>query len=293
MVAAALSIAGVGVAASAQAQPMDASTETDPRLIDARKKAKGAYPTCDKKEPLKADVERAGEAHTRAKEALGRNDYTTALREWNLAYGADCTRPGVFKNLALAYEGLGDFAMAIAVTEIFLARMPGADPVPLNQQISEWTAKLGPPPKVEPKGEDTTPTKPTTTQPDLETKRPFGPGPWIMFGVGTAALVAGVAVLTVGRINVGDAEAQCGGHTNCTQPQIDLGTQGNTLTGAGAGLLGGGAAIAIGGLIWQFVGNKPVAAGNKADTTGFMSPRVTFEPSLGPGLTGGTLHGSF
>ncbi|MFO0614502.1 MAG: hypothetical protein U0414_18095 [Polyangiaceae bacterium] len=271
----------------------------DTRLADARTRATNLYPTCSNMHPSAADVDHAATAHEAATSAYSKEDWKTAIDQWNSAFQYDCTRPSVFNNLAMSYSHI-DLPMAIAVLEIYAMRDPTANQADASDRIARWKMQAGiietPADGVKPTSEkDEKAEKHVDASADLETKRPFGPGPWILFGVGSAALLTGVAVLTVGRINVNDAEAQCGGHTNCTQPEIDLGTTGNTLTGAGAGLLGGGAAIAIGGLIWQFVGNKPVTikSGNKSETTGFLSPRLTFEPSFGPGLTGGALHGSF
>lgn len=287
-----LAVCGAALVAPHAALAQAADGERDPRVVDARKMAMSRYPTCKKMEPRPADVEAAGTAHQSAKKAVEEGKFSVAVSQWTLAYSFDCSRPSVFLNLARAY-GPDDPAMGIAVMEIYLAREPGVDPVPHNKEIAQWRAVLGPPPVVE----KSTPVGGKVIEPtkDVETKRPFGPGPWILFGVGAAAAIGGAVTLALGRVDVADAEEQCGGHTNCTQEQIDLGNGGNTLTGVGAGLLGGGVAIAVGGLIWQFVGNKPVAssAGNEKQADGFLSPSVTFDPSFGPGWAGGTLRGAF
>lgn len=289
------------VAEAQPAEPMD-----DLRIIGARDTARTRYPTCTNTTPSAADVNSAKAAHTTAKTAFDGGNFKVAVTQWTIAYGFDCNRPAVFKNLALAYEGDRDLLMAIAVTEIYLARTPGEDPAPFNAQIARWRKTLGIAPaptgvRTPPKPDEPLKTEPDPmprlggAPPDVETSRPFGPGPWIVFSLGAATAIGGAVVLALGRVDVADAEEQCGGHTNCTADQIELGNGGNTLTGVGAGLLGGGVAIAVGGLIWQFVGNKAVAvrAGNETKAGGFLSPSVTFDPSFGPGWAGGTLRGTF
>lgn len=288
---------------AASAQP--AAPPDDLRIIGARDTARTRYPTCTNTSPSAADVNSAKAAHTTAKSAFDGGNYKVAITQWTIAYGFDCNRPAVFKNLALAYEGDKDLLMAIAVTEIYLARTPGEDPAPFNAQIAGWRMALKIPPApiagsvvgtpAETKKDPVVVTPLDPSSPDVEMKRPFGPGPWIVFSLGAATAIGGAVVLALGRVDVADAEEQCGGHTNCTPDQIDLGNGGNTLTGVGAGLLGGGVAIAVGGLIWQFVGNKAVAtsAGNETKSEGFLSPSVTFDPSFGPGWAGGSFRGTF
>lgn len=265
-------------------------------MVKAREEAAAKYPACMKPTPAAEDVERARTMSLTAIDVADK-DPKQAINLWTVAYGFDCSRPRVFENIAKAYGKAGEPAMAIAVMEIYVARVPNADGGETSQLMSTWRMELGPPQGENPKpGDDVKPKpSPGNPQPDAATKRPFGPGPWIVFAVGGAAMIGGAAVLAVGRIDVADAEEQCGGHTNCTPEQIDLGNGGNTLTGVGAGLLGGGAAIAIAGLIWQFAGNKPVAVstGNEKPASGFFSPRVEFDPSFAPGWFGGVLRGAF
>lgn len=277
----------------------------DKRVVVARKSAAEKYPPCMKPKPLAEDEERARNTHLTAMDVV-KTDPKKAVELWTLAYGFDCSRPLVLDNLARAYGTANDPAMGIAVMELFVARAPAqdVDAAAVSKLTMEWRAALGTPtdmvdPDADPDWDKKKPDpkpdpgpKPTPTDGDM--KRPFGPGPWIVFAVGGATMIGGAVALAIGRVNVGDAETQCGGHTNCTQDQIDLGNGGNTLTGVGAGLLAGGGAIAVAGLIWQFAGNKPVpAAGNEKPATGFMSPTVTFDPAFGPGLIGGTLRGAF
>lgn len=281
----------------------------DKRVVVARKQAAEKYPVCAKLRPTDADEERARNTHMTALDVV-KTDPKKAVELWTLAYGFDCSRPLVLDNLARAYGSASEPAMGIAVMELFVARAPTADvnPAEVSKLTMDWRAALGPPtemvdPEADPNwdkqkegegdgGKREPDAKPTPTEGDM--KRPFGPGPWIVFGVGGATMIGGAIALAIGRVNVGDAETQCGGHTNCTPEQIELGNGGNTLTGVGAGLLAGGGAIAVAGLIWQFAGNKPVAVGgNEKPATGFLSPSVTFDPAFGPGLVGGTLRGAF
>ncbi len=269
------------------------SARAEARIDEARAKAATLYPTCNKK-PSDADLKGAKGSHTAAKEFLERGAYDKAIESWHDAYGFDCSRPSVFYNLGNAYERSGDKAMTVAVLELAVQRDPDADKSTLQAKIENLRAAiasehpspskglndhpLGPGPKAD----DNKPTKPT------EGHRPFGPVPWITFGIGGATLVAGVSLLIVGHGNVSDAEKACPTHKGCDQKTQDLGNGGNTLTGAGIGLVAGGGALTIGSLVWQLAANgmKPSAAPS-------AGPAVTVTPSVSPRLAGAVISGRF
>lgn len=269
----------------------------DARIEDARKKAAALYPLCTKK-ASEADLKGAKGSHNAAKQFLELGRYDKAIESWNDAYTFDCSRPSVFYNLSNAYERNGDKPMTIAVLEIAIARDPEADKATLQAKVDNLKATIlaepvAPQPTKPPQAPADWSKLPPPSQPvappDME--RPFGPAPWITFSVGAAALVTGIPVLIIGRGKVSKAETECPNHKcpgNDTSG-ISLGNTGNTMTGVGAGLLGGGAAIAIGSLIWQFAGNAPRAVQKPAAT----GASFTIVPSVSPALTGAMATGRF
>lgn len=266
-----------------------ATAKADPRLDDARAKAQTLYPACSRT-PTDADLKGAKGSHEAAKQYLERGVYDKAIQSWNEAYGFDCSRPSVFQNLSTAYEKKGDKAMTIAVLELLIARDATVDKATTEAKIENLKKALAdepiaPPVPVDKPKADSGPVTPIDPNANTHLERPFGPAPWIVVGVGGAILVAGIPTLIVGRGKVSDAEKDCPTHKHCNANAQSEGNTGNVLTGVGAGLIGGGAAIAIGSIIWQFAGNGEKRVPNKE--------AWHFTPAVGPGFSGATLQRRF
>jgi hypothetical protein len=96
-------------------------------------------------------------------------------------------------------------------------------------------------------------------------------------GIGGAGLIAGVVILIVGNSNYQSALKQCPMNM-CPpkSPEIGDGNSALSLEHVGVGVLIGGGAVAVGGLIWHFV--EPT--GSSGDK------KASIEPVLGPGYAG-------
>ena len=98
-----------------------------------------------------------------------------------------------------------------------------------------------------------------------------------------------IPVLPIGYGAVSDAEATCPNHQcpkNTDPSLIDKGNTGRIQAGVGWGMLGVGIAAVGGGMVWQFLLNKPRA--ENAQKTGLW-----VAPVAGGGTTGMTVGGSF
>ncbi|MEJ7732248.1 MAG: tetratricopeptide repeat protein [Polyangiaceae bacterium] len=257
-----------------------------------------AFPPCSK-EPSPADVEGAAGSHRAAKAYYERGEYDKAVQLWRDAYSFDCSKPAVFLNMANAYEKKGDTAAAVAMLETYLARVPkdAPDVGTISAKVQNLKASL----KSEPVAPvtpavttaPTTAPAPTSTGPDTlpppSGARPYGVAPWIVTGVGVAALGAGVVVAIIGNGKVSDAEEQCTGRKSCPTPVADSGNTGRSMVTAGIIVAGVGAAAVTGGLIWQLGFNHP--ASSEAAARPERGVRVA--PLLSPAQQGVLVTGRF
>jgi hypothetical protein len=111
--------------------------------------------------------------------------------------------------------------------------------------------------------------------------------PWVVVGVGSAALVAGVVLFAVGASDISSALSACKGQRSpCpSQSAVDQGNSGRTLEQVGGPLIGAGAGLAVVGLVWHFL-EKP--ADNAAAATA-----LEFTPAVGPTYEGIALRARF
>jgi hypothetical protein len=255
------------------------------------------FPPCSK-EPSAADVEGAAGSHRAAKAYYERGEYDKAVQLWRDAYSFDCSKPAVFLNMANAYEKKGDKAAAVAMLETYLSRVPKDSPDvgTINAKVQNLKASLKSDPVVPVTPTATTaPTTgpaPTSTGPDTlpppPGARPYGVAPWVVTGVGVAALGAGVVVAIIGNGKVSDAEEKCPNRNKCRDPTVaDDGNTGRSMVTAGIIVAGVGAAAVTGGLIWQLGFNDPAPA------AAHLRRGVRVAPLLSPAQQGVLVTGRF
>lgn len=251
-----------------------------------------SYPECTKK-PTPQDIEGAKGAHKAASQFYERAEYDKAIRYWNDAYGFDCTANDLLLNIANAYEKMGDRAATVATLETYIKRT-GPNPT-LEAKVKNLKQAMAPQPTVTPTAPTATPTAPTAapsvapTAGPPEGPRPYGFKPWIVVGGGGALAIIGAILLPIGYGAVADAEAQCPNHQcpkNTDPSIIDKGNSGRIEAGVGWGMLTVGIAAVGGGLVWQFLLNKPQAEPAKKSS-------LWMAPIAGSGTTGLTVGGSF
>jgi hypothetical protein len=250
------------------------------------------FPECTKK-PTAQDTEGAKGAHKAASQFYERAEYDKAIRYWLDAYAFDCTANALLMNIANAYEKLGDRAATVATLETYLKRT-GPDPT-IEQKVKNLKQLMAPQPTTTATVVPTATAKPTasaipsavpTAPPDGP--RPYGFKPWLVVAGGGALAIVGAILLPVGYGAVSDAEAACPNHqcAKNTDPSIiDKGNSGRVQAGVGWGMLTVGIAAVGGGMVWQFLLNKPSQTGQK---TGLW-----VAPVAGPGATGVTVGGAF
>jgi hypothetical protein len=245
------------------------------------------------------DVETARNTHFGAKRLYEQADYADAVDLWRKVLKFDCSAIGTLLNLANAYERLGDRQNAVWALDAYILRAPeGTDVSKLQVRVENLkkalvqaqppasaSASAAPPPSAS----VVAPLPSATTAPPLV--KPYGVAPWVTVGAGAVAMVAGGILIPVGRGMITSNNCTGGeesGQWQCTD--LNAANQGQTMAIAGDIALGIGAATVVGGLVWEFVANKPAAAKTDQPTTG---RRVHVSPSVGPGMTGATIHGTF
>ena len=250
------------------------------------------YAECTHK-PTPADEEGAKGAHKAASQFYDRGDYEKAIRYWTDAYGFDCTAHGVLINIANAYEKQGDKAAAVVALETFLKRA-GSEPT-IEEKVRKLRQSMAPPapsatasasaaPSAAPTGiPSAVPSTPPPGRP-----KPYGYTPLIVAGSGAGLAILGGILLGVGTSATSAADKLCMPRNNC--PNDDVISSGNTgriEQGVGAtGLVVGLAAVG-GGLVWEFLLNKPRAGAPPAKVG------MHVLPVAGPREQGLSVSGSF
>lgn len=252
------------------------------------------------------DVDGARGAHTAAKQFYDRAEYANAIQYWRDVLKFDCNAIGTLLNLANAYEKLGDRQNAIFALEAYVKRAPeGTDVSKIQakvQNLKELLAQAAASASASSSATTplpsatTPPPPPSATTPPIMVK-PHGTAPFVTVGVGAAVMVIGGILIPVGNSQVQDAldSPNCKqvGSTDkwqCSDENlVKSAQQGQTLVPAGKVAIGIGAAAVIGGLVWEFVANKPVP--QEANKPGTACIRIA--PSIGPGMNGALIHGTF
>ncbi|TKD12047.1 tetratricopeptide repeat protein [Polyangium fumosum] len=269
------------------------------------------------------DVEGAKGAHKAARQFYERGEYARAIQYWRDVFNLDCNAVGTLLNIANAYEKLGDRQNAIFALEAYLERAPDApDASKIQTRVKNLKdLQQSQVPTASASATVSAPPTSSAIRPELPPPppvKPFGIAPWITVGVGGAALIAGAILLPIGlgnvsgvqkgKDNVGDPSGcfrvsdpatatnplapgqvlTSGGQWFCyDKASYDQAVLGQTQTLVGKIALGVGGAAVAGGLVWELLFNKPVPQDEQ------KSGRVHVTPSVGPGMSGVLVHGSF
>jgi tetratricopeptide (TPR) repeat protein len=274
-------------------------------------------PGCDESKVSRGDHERAHTVFLSGKQFLEESNYDKAISYFMDAYSIDCSVHAMLPIIATAYERKGDKAEAIRALGEYLKRAPGAadheviehrirnlrDQLTRDQPASGPSANPpipppatlvpGPTPTAPAPATEPAPTEPAQPQfagpasalgPEPESRGP-GAGPWLVGGLGGAAVAAGVIMFVIGAGEVSDATKDCPGHTCGTDAEKEAASKkqsdGYTLENSGAAVGIVGAAGVIAGVVWGVVG-APHAKDNA---------RVT--PVISPGYCGIAISDNF
>jgi hypothetical protein len=268
-----------------------------------------AYPAaCDASKVSKSDVDRAHTVFLSGKGFLDESNYDKAISYFRDAYSIDCSVHGILPIIATAYERKGDKASAVQALQEYIKRVPAAsDREVVERRIRNLQDQMGaaaatsatptvsatvsapPSATAVPTGTVTAqPTQTATAPTSSATSTPPETGghsaaPWIVVGIGGAAIVTGVILLVVGAGDVSTAQSLCNGGRSCpTSSDADQGNTGRTLETVGGIALGVGGAAVVGGLVWHFL-----------EPTGPASPAAHLVPVVSPGYAGMSFHGNF
>lgn len=272
----------------------------------------GDYPAaCEEATVSRGDHERAHTVFLSGKQFLEESNYDKAISYFKDAYSIDCSVHAMLPIIATAYERKGDMAEAIRALGEYLGRAPDApDREVIEHRIRNLKDRLAheQPPSPGPTAVSTTgatpvaaptpaplpvaspsPSPPIASVPSpAEPTQSSGasPAPWIVAGVGAAAVIGGVITLVVGAGEVSDAESACGANRQCPNTaagnaSVAKGNDGRSLETVG-GIVGGvGLALVAGGLIWHFTQGPPTPTA------------ATFTPIVAPGYAGVGIGGAF
>jgi hypothetical protein len=259
-------------------------------------------PACDASKVSKSDVDRAHAVYLSGKQFLDESNYDKAISYFNDAYSIDCSVHAILPIIATAYERKGDKTEAVRALEEYLRRVPNAADREhverriknLNDQLSHEAqpassasassaaaASAAPTTSApEPSAAQTAPA--ASASPPEDQPRKASPGPWIVTGIGGAAIIGGVVLYIVGSGDVSSAADACPTRKLCAPSVASQGNDGRTLKAVGVVVGGVGIGAVVGGLLWHYFdkGGAPAAAG------GYISPVVA------PGYAGVVLGSS-
>lgn len=289
-----LVLLGVAAAVPALAQPSPAVTE---------------YPACPDPPPRlsQAELDAAHAVYLAGKAAYDEADYQKAVDNFQDAYRRDCSKVALLDYIARAYQARGNQAEAVHALETYLQRNPKApDAEQVQRRIQNLKAQMatGSTATVSPTATATTTSTATATATataaptDTTTPPPPPAGghtlpPWIVVGVGGAALVTGGILVGVGQSKVSQSKAGCPADLSQCVPRTvtpganpqdrqSLNNSGTALSNVGVGLLVGGGVAIAGGLVWHFM-----------EPTGAKKKKAALTPQVGPGYAGLSLSGQF
>ncbi len=266
-------------------------------------------PACDASKVSKGDVDRAHAVFLSGKQFLDESNYDKAISYFNDAYSIDCSRHAILPIIATTYERKGDKAEAVRALEEYLRRVPNAaDREQVERRIknlNDQLAREAPPPSAASASSSPASSTPSTTPPPPEptaapTSPPIAAGapeeasahkgkgsaaPWVVTGIGGAALIGGVVMYVVGSGDISSALSSCPTRSDCAPEVASQGNTGRSLKTAGfvAGVVGLGAVAA--GLTWYFV-EKPSSPSAPSAGGRFI------RPELSPGYAGVTVGSS-
>jgi hypothetical protein len=241
------------------------------------------YPAaCSPDSVRPAESERAHTMYAAGKILYDDKHYNEAIVQFRDAYKRDCSKHDLLIIISRAYELNGDKAEALRALETYVERVPNSPDITTHKNgIDSLKRQIAaqPPPSAAP------------TAPPAEVREHTIP-PWIVVGAGGVAVIAGIVVVATAP----SAPAGCDASSEtCTKVpgetpaafskrQEEAGRAKNQPVYGGI-VIGGGAALVVGGLLWHFL--EPTGPVEKASA----KPKLT--PQVSPGYAGLSLGGSF
>ncbi len=290
------------------------------------------YPACPDPPPKlsQAEYDAAHASYRVGLEAYDNSDYRKALDNIKDAFRRDCSKVALLEQLARIYESLGDKPEAIHALETYLQRNPKADDADkvqiriqnLKAQLGTTTATTSAPTVTATATATTTATATRTATAPTVTATTTAPppsgghtaGPWVVFGVGVVAAIAGGVLIGVGQGDIDSSHqavngvpckpdasdpnkqdcpilTQFAGEVSAQQQSDNQRTSwqntGNILRGTGIALAAVGLVGIVSGLVWHFV--EPGASSKDSSPTA----TTAFSPVISPSYAGFYLREEF
>ncbi len=229
-----------------------------------------------------SDSNSAHEKYIAGKQDYDEGNYESAVRRFRDAYTIDCTKHELLIIISAAYERNGQKKEAVTALETYVARAPTAPDVSTYQakidNLKKQIAAAAPPPPT---------AAPPTAAPPRDVQGHTIP-PWILVGVGGAAVITGVIV----AVTTPDLPAGCDkSQRQCTQfpgeSNADFAARQDQAGDAkgqptvGIVVAASGGALVLGGLLWHFL--EPTGPKDMA----------RLRPVVSPSFAGFSLGGRF
>ncbi|HSO39263.1 MAG TPA: tetratricopeptide repeat protein [Labilithrix sp.] len=251
-----------------------------PLRASAQTAAPSPYPAaCAGVSVSAAKSEEAHAFYNAGRALYDEGNYDGAITQFREAYRRDCSKHDLLVIISRSHELKGDRAEAVRALELFLDRVKDSPDAATHRtkidNLKKQIAAQPPPP----------PPPPPVTAPPPEVREHTVP-PWIVVGVGGAAVAVGIVLLATSPT----LPSECNPSTKkCpaaagsdVQSRAEL-SQNQPVTGGI--VLAGGGVLVLGGLLWHFLEpTGPVAKGA-------LKPSLT--PSVSPGYAGLSLGASF
>ena len=255
-----------------------------------------AFPACNK--PAVTGAESFDAHYTVGREAFEHGEHTEALKQFVLAYEADCKRHEILIIMSRAYEGDQSYADAARVLDIYLSRVPDAAN---SAAIRERSAKLRDKDREkarahadEEKARASAARAHTNGQGKAEAPTPGTPpsadsggssiAPWVLVGVGGGIFAVGSVTFVAAAVGLPDG-CSFGFPSRCADPKnIPEAEKSRPATYVAVILMGTGLATAATVLVWHFL-DKPEASAR-------TSSKVRIAPIVGVSCTGIALSGA-
>ncbi|CAN5924370.1 hypothetical protein BH11MYX4_BH11MYX4_00570 [soil metagenome] len=258
-----------------------------PLRASAQTAAPSPYPAaCAGVSVSAAKSEEAHAFYNAGRALYDEGNYDGAITQFREAYRRDCSKHDLLVIISRSHELKGDRAEAVRALELFLDRVKDSPDAATHRtkidNLKKQIAAQPPPPP---------PSAPPVTAPPPEVREHTVP-PWIVVGVGGAAVAVGVVILATSpglpekcdpttkkclRI-AGESESTYQDRTSRAEA-----SQNQPVTGGI--VLAAGGVLVLGGLLWHFL--EPTGPVTK----GALKPSLT--PSVSPGYAGVSLGASF
>jgi tetratricopeptide (TPR) repeat protein len=256
--------------------------------------AKADYPTCNR-EIKQAESDAAHAKYLSGKVDYDEGKYESAIQNFRQAYDKDCSKHELLVIISRAYELNHNLPEAIKALEVYLERQPTSADAPTHKsRVASMKEKLADEKKKAAAAANASPGGPNGGGAPGSEGSQHTIYPWIVVGTGGAAILVGAILVVVGASNF---PANCTFSDNtCTanpgetkdtasyrQRQDDAGKAKGLQIG-GLVVVGAGAALAVGGLLWHFL--EPTGPAKD-------SAKTKLTPQLGAGYGGFAITGRF